>query len=218
MTENTFPIQLYTSPDGAINLDVHVDQDTIWLSQAQVSALFGVDRSVITKHIRNIIKSWELDDKSNVQKMHIPNSDKPVGFYNLDMIVSVGYRVNSIKATHFRIRATSVLKQHILKWYSLNQARLTQVGIAEVTQSLAVIKRVLETNELSRDESRGLVELMTTYIPSLITLNQYDTDNLPTKGKTSEQKYRLDKNEADQVLMEFYWMKLVFQRSANKLS
>lgn len=206
MTESTFPIQLYTSPDGAINLDVHVDQETIWLTEEQMTKLFGKANTTINEHINNIYAEWELIRDESLMKQRLSGnsglSTKPTNLYNLDVVISVGYRVKSLQWVIFRKRANNIIKQHILKWYTLNQARLTQIGITDVTQSLAVIKRALETSELSYDESRWLVELMTTYIPSLITLNQYDTNNLPTKGKTSEQKYRLDKNEADQVLME----------------
>lgn len=195
-------ITLYTSPEGAIQVEVKIDQETIRLNQTQMSELFGVDRTVITKHIRNIVKEGELEEKSNVQKMHFAHSDKPIAFYNLDMIISVGYRVNSRQATHFRIRSTNVLKQYIMKGYSLNQLRITQTGLQDLTQSIAVIKRALETGELSYDESRGLVELMTTYIPSLITLHQYDTDMLAVRGKTNQELYRLEKTEAELILAD----------------
>src|SRR3972149_2430860 len=93
---------------GEPMLQVKVEKETVWLTQEQISLLFGTERSVITKHLGNIYRSGELDEKSNVQKMHIPFSDKPVNFYNLDVIISVGYRVNSKRATEFRIWAKKV--------------------------------------------------------------------------------------------------------------
>ena len=113
-------IVIYKSKDNQIQLEVKLDldKDTLWLSQAQIARLFKTDRSVITRHICNIFKSGELDRKSNVHFLHIALSDKPVKFYNLDVVISTGYRVNSARATQFRIWATRVLKEHILSGYT----------------------------------------------------------------------------------------------------
>ena len=106
--------------DNSIRLDVRLEEDTVWLSQAQISELFEKERSVITKHINNIFKEQELDEKSNVQFLHIAISDKPIKLYNLDVIISVGYRVKSKRGTQFRIWANSVLKDYLLKGYAVN--------------------------------------------------------------------------------------------------
>jgi len=95
-------IIIYQTQDGLVRLSVRMDGETVWLTQAQMAELFGRERSVITKHIRNVFTEGELDEKSNVQNLHIPNSDKPVAFYNLDVILAVGYRVKSQKGTQFR--------------------------------------------------------------------------------------------------------------------
>ena len=105
-------IVIYKTKDSKISLEVKLEKDTAWLTQQQLTKLFDRDRTVITKHINNIFKEKELDEKSNVQKMHIPNSDKPVALYSLDVIISVGYRVKSKQGTQFRIWATQVLKDH----------------------------------------------------------------------------------------------------------
>lgn len=124
------PIQseflLYKSSEGNIKVDVFLQDETVWLTQKAMGELFGVDRSVITKHIGNIFSEGELDEKSNVQKMHFANSDKPVKMYNLDTIISVGYRVNSARATQFRIWATSVLKEYVIKGFAVDDVRLKQ--------------------------------------------------------------------------------------------
>ncbi len=99
-------IQIYKSANAEIEIKVQFDNDTVWLSQSQITELFQRDRTVITKHINKIFKENELDEKSNVQKMHIANSDKPITFYNLDVVISVGYRVNSKQGTQFRQWAT----------------------------------------------------------------------------------------------------------------
>ena len=117
-------VEIYKSSDGEIQMEVKLKKDTIWLSQAQMANLFEIDRTVISKHINNIFKSNELKEISNVQKMHITGTDKPTKFYNLDLIISVGYRVNSKKATQFRIWATRILKQHLLRGYSVDEKLL----------------------------------------------------------------------------------------------
>lgn len=118
----------YSSDDGKINVQVVVDnvQETIWTTQKGMSEIFGVDVSGISRHINSILNSGELDEKSNLQKMQIANSDKPVVYYSLDMIIAVGYRVNSYKATQFRIWATRILKEYLIKGFALDDDRLKQ--------------------------------------------------------------------------------------------
>ncbi len=114
-------IILYQSNELPERIEVRIEKETVWLNQEQLAFLFQRDQSVISRHIRNVFKERELDKKSNMQKMHIANSDKPVAFYNLDVIISVGYRVKSKQGTQFRIWATSVLRDYLLKGYALNQ-------------------------------------------------------------------------------------------------
>lgn len=113
-------IVLY-QPDSTLSLDVRVENETVWLTQAQMSELFLRDRTVITRHITNIFKEKELDEKSNVHFLHFANSDKPVKLYSLDVIISVGYRVKSVRGTQFRQWANKILKDHLLRGYSVNQ-------------------------------------------------------------------------------------------------
>jgi len=113
-------IIIYQTTDGTTKIDVRMQGENIWLTQAQIAELFGRERSVITKHIRNIFNENELDEKSNVQFLHIPNSDKPVAFYSLDVIIAVGYRVKSPRGTQFRQWATTILHEYLQKevqWY-----------------------------------------------------------------------------------------------------
>jgi len=119
---------IFQTATGKVNIEVFVKDETVWLTQKALSALFGKERSVITKHLKNIFDSGELDEKSNVQKMHISGSDKPVKYYNLDTIISVGYRVNSYQATQFRIWATKTLKEFIIKGFVMDDERLKQGG------------------------------------------------------------------------------------------
>lgn len=113
-------IILYRPDEKAEHIEVRLDEETVWLSQEQIVQLFQRDQSVISRHIRNVFKEGELDEKSNMQKMHIANSDKPVALYNLDVIISVGYRVKSQQGTQFRIWATRILKDYLLKGYAIN--------------------------------------------------------------------------------------------------
>jgi hypothetical protein len=119
---------LYTSTDGAVKIGVIIQDETIWLTQQQIADLFGRDRSVITRHIKNIFETAELLEESNVQKMHFAHSAKPVALYNLDVIISVGYRVNSYQATQFRIWATHTLKEFLTKGFVINDVRLKEGG------------------------------------------------------------------------------------------
>lgn len=112
-------LKLFNSVDGGIAIDVKFENETVWLTQKQIELLFERDQSVISRHIKNIFND-ELDMKSNMQNLHIANSDKPVAFYNLDVIISVGYRVKSKRGVEFRKWASIVLKDHLLKGYSLN--------------------------------------------------------------------------------------------------
>lgn len=110
--------------DGELNISTKIEDETLWITQKQMQDIFGRERSVITKHIDNIFKDEEVDIKSNVQKMHIPNSDKPVSFYSLDIVLAVGYRASSSKAIKFRQWATQILKQYILNGYAINKKHL----------------------------------------------------------------------------------------------
>ena len=121
-------IIIYQTADGLTKIDVRMQGETLWLTQAQIAQLFGRERSVITKHIRNIFAESELDEKSNVQNLHIANSDKPVIFYNLDVILAVGYRVKSQRGTQFRQWATVVLHEYLQKGFSMNDDFLKNIG------------------------------------------------------------------------------------------
>lgn len=115
---------IFETKDNDIKLDVPVDRDTVWLTQAQMTELFKVDRTVITRHVNNVFKEQELIKESNVQKMHIANSDKPVKFYSLEVIISVGYRVKSQRGVEFRQWANKILKQYVIQGYAINEKSL----------------------------------------------------------------------------------------------
>ena len=124
-------------PDEAVRLEVRLEDETVWLTQAQIAELFQRDRTVITKHINNVFKEKELEEKSNVHFLHIANSDKPVKFFSLDVIISVGYRVKSVRGTQFRQWANKILKDYLLKGYSINK-RLSELErtVAQHTEKI----------------------------------------------------------------------------------
>ena len=119
-------LAVFQTNSGAIEVRTDAKNATVWLTQADLSAIFEKDQSVISRHIKSIFKDGELEDKSNMQKMHIANSDKPVTFYSLDIVLAVGYRTNSSKAINFRKWATNTLKQHITQGYTVNLKTLEQ--------------------------------------------------------------------------------------------
>ena len=172
-------VVIYKAAKGP-ELRVRLEKETVWLTQDQVALLFGSERSVITKHLGNIFKSGELEEKSNVQKMHIPNSDKSVKFYNLDAIISVGYRVNSGRATQFRIWATRTLKNYLVKGYAINEKRLLEMRekFNDLQETVAFLRNKADSKLLSGQE-KELLNLLANYSKTLSILEQYDTGRLP---------------------------------------
>jgi len=164
-------ISIYQSESGAI--EVRLDQDTVWLNQAQMAALFGRDQSVISRHVGNIFKEGELMRDGNMQKMHIAKSDKPVEFFNLDVIISVGYRVKSLQGTRFRQWATRTLREHLTQGYTLNRQRL-ETNARELEAALLLVRKAVQNPDLMIDAGRGLVEIIARYAQTFLLLQRYD--------------------------------------------
>ncbi len=159
MTTTDNKVVLYQTPDGATSLDVRLEQETVWLTQDQMGELFGRERSVITKHLRNVFKDGELDEASVRAKFAytaVDGKDYQTQFYNFDAIVSVGYRVNSKQGTRFRIWATSVLKDHIVKGFTLNEQRFREQSekLTAMQHTVALLARTLTSQELISDTRR----------------------------------------------------------------
>jgi len=151
-------VTLYQTSDGKVELEVRMEHDSVWLRQEQMSELFGRERSVITKHLRNIFVEGELEEKSNVQNLHIAGSNKPVKFYNLDVVLSVGYRVNSKRATQFRIWATKTLKDHLVQGYTINEKRLLEAKekFVELQSAISLLSAKAKHKLLSGQEQEIL--------------------------------------------------------------
>ncbi len=141
------PLLIYLTEDGKIKIETHFENETVWLNQAQISELFQRERSVITKHIGNIFKDGELDEKSNVQFLHISGSDKPVKFFNLDVIISVGYRVKSFRGVHFRKWATALIKEYLIKGFAMNDELLKEAGGGNYFEELLARIRDIRSSE-----------------------------------------------------------------------
>lgn len=169
-TDKQDSLIFYKSEDGNIQLNVKLEKDTVWLTQSQMSNLFGVDRTVIVRHIRNIYKSAELCEdatcakNAQVQEEGGRTVRRTIPYYNLDMIISVGYRVNTKNATQFRIWATSILKQYLIKGYAINDQRLQQLG-----EVIRIMKR--SQNEL---DAKQILSVIENYNTALTLLDDYD--------------------------------------------
>ena len=195
-------IVIYTDEDGNIKLDVSISDNTVWLRQNQMEELFGRERSNITKHIGNVFKEGELDEKSNVQNLHIANSDKPVKFYSLDVIISVGYRVKSKRGTQFRIWANKVLKDYLIKGYAVNQKRLDEKSLNELTATIELVRKSIEAKELGSDEAKGLFDIIGRYAKTWALLQAYDSDAINEREGTTGQRFILDYDEAKGAISE----------------
>ncbi|MCL7489408.1 MAG: virulence protein RhuM/Fic/DOC family protein [Desulfobulbaceae bacterium] len=177
-------IILYQSDDGEANVDVHFRDETVWLSQKQMAELFAKDVRTINEHVKNIYREKEMSRDSTIRKFRIVQNEggrevtRQIDHYNLDVIISVGYRVKSQRGTQFRIWATSVLKDHLVKGYTLNQRRLAEKGTEEVQQVLSLLTNTLAGHDLVNDEGRGVLDIVNRYAKTWQLLLQYDEDTL----------------------------------------
>ena len=155
-------IIIYQTEDGLTKIDVTLENETVWLNQDQMAEFFQRDRTVITKHIGNIFREGELDEKSNVQFLHVANSDKPVKYYNLDVIISVGYRVKSLRGTQFRIWANSILKEYLIKGFAMNDDLLKSSGGGDYFKEL--LDRIRDIRSSERVFYRQILDIYATSV------------------------------------------------------
>ena len=187
---NINELVIFETKDNTIKLEVPVENETVWLTQAQMIELFDRDQSVISRHINNAFKE-ELDKESNMQKMHIANSDKPVAFYSLDVVISVGYRVKSNRGVEFRKWANSVLKQYVLQGYAVNNNRILQLG-----KVIQIMKRT--QNAL---DSQQVLNVIQKYSKALDLLDSYDHQNME-RPKGNVATYKLTYEECVDVISQ----------------
>ena len=198
-------IVIYEDVNGEIKLDVSLENDTLWLSQKQLEVLFDRDKSVISRHIKNIFKDEELDKNSVVAKNATTATDGKiyqVEYYNLDMIISLGYRVNSKRATSFRVWATKILKDYIINGYSINNKRLQQKGLKELNETISLLKDTISNAQIELNEAKGLLDVILNYSRTWTLLQGYDEDTLKIDFVSKEAKFILDSDEAKNYIAQ----------------
>jgi len=186
---NKNEIVLFETEDKSIALPVAIEEETVWLTQGQMIELFDRDQSVISRHINNVFKENEVEKKSNMHFLHIANSDKPVAYYSLDVIISVGYRVKSKRGVEFRKWANSVLKQYILQGYAVNNNRINQLG--EVIRIMKRTENILD--------SKQVLSVIEKYSTALELLDSYDHQRM-TRPSGNEATYVLTYEECREVI------------------
>jgi len=196
-------IVIFKAQDKHIEVQIIFEQDTVWLSQKQMAEVFGTEVPAVNKHIKNILKDKELTPQATVSKMEIVQTEgkrkvsRIVEMYNLDMVISVGYRVNSNRATQFRQWATARLKDYLVKGYSFNQKRLDELG-----KMVQLIEQSGKTDTLQLQEAKGLLDILSHYTKSFVLLNQYDSHRLPTGNLKENITYEIQYEEAIAAIAE----------------
>lgn len=187
-------IIIYQNPDGNIDVEVVLQDDSVWLTLNQITELFERDKSVISRHIRNVFKEGELERGATVAKNATVQKEgnreviREIEYYNLDIILSVGYRVNSKRGTQFRIWANKILKEYLIRGYSINEDRLKGQAdqLANLKRTVNLLSKVLESKQLSSDEATGLLKVVTDYTYALDILDKYDHQQLGLDNTTQD--------------------------------
>lgn len=196
-------VLIYQKDDGQAAVEVRLEQDTLWLSQAQMAALFDKDSDTIGLHLRNIYEAGELDEGATTEDSSVVRQEgkrqvqRSIRFYNLDAVISVGYRVNSRKGTQFRIWANRVLKDYLMQGYALNRQRLEaqQENIKQLEHTLTLFQQNL-IEQASLPEARGLVSVIARYTRTFVLLNQFDSERLPLGDFATTIHYEIQEDEA----------------------
>ena len=184
-------IEIYKGAEGEVVFDVDVQEETLWATQEQIGRVFDTGLSTVNYHLKNIFKTGELDEKRTIRKNRIVRTEgkrqvaREINMYNLDAIISVGYRVNSRKATQFRIWATKVLKQYLTNGVAVNERRLLALNerkelakLHDVENMMAIVRRLTARNELDAGEANGVIEVISKYAGSFKTLEEYDDGHI----------------------------------------
>ena len=184
----TNQIVIYETEDGQTQIDVRLEGETVWLNTTQMGTLFEREESNVRRHVINVFKEGELEKENNVHFLHVNGVKKPVPFYSLDVIISVGYRVKSKRGVEFRKWANKVLKQYLIKGYAVNE-RMRHEQIGELRQLVGMLGRVHRNEMLSTEESEALFEVVTDYTYALDTLDDYDYQRLTIGNTTKEEPF-----------------------------
>lgn len=209
-TNNETKLVIYKTPNGETQLDVTVRADTIWLTQRQIAELFGTKVPAISKHLKNIFESGELQREATISKMETVvnrgfrgSTVDVVEHYNLDAILSVGYRVNSKNATAFRIWANKVLKQYLLQGYAINE-RIAAQKYDELSQLVKVLGRTIQNQDKLTEDSRSLLDVVVDYTYALDTLDRYDYQELKIEETTRKEAFHATYENAMEVIRELH--------------
>jgi len=198
-------IVIYTTPEGKETFEVNLKKDTVWLSQKQMAGLFEKDVRTVNEHIKNIFKEGELEENSVIRNFRITAADGKkysTNMYNLDVIISVGYRVKSQRGTQFRIWATNILKEHLVKGYTINEKRMREdrAKLKEFQKTSRIMERLLQNKALDSTEATGLLKVILDYQKALHLLDEYDFQKLKIKKVTTQEKFRISYQRARQEL------------------
>lgn len=203
--DNRGKIVIYQTKDGKTSIDVKLENETVWLNQAQMAELFQTDRTSIVKHVNNIYKSEELEKDSTCAKIAQVQMEgnrtikRHIIYYNLDMIISVGYRVNSMRGTQFRIWANKILKDYLIKGYAINQ-QVKAAQLEDLKSTVRLLSNVIEHKQLTLDEANGLLRVITDYTYGLDTLDKYDYQQLEVDSTTPTEEFRATYEEAMEAI------------------
>ena len=194
-------IIIYQTADGQTAIDVRLENETVWLNTNQMALLFDREESNIRRHVTNVFKEGELERENNVHFLHVNGVKKPVPYYTLDVIISVGYRVKSQRGTQFRIWARNVLKDYLVKGYAVNE-RIHKEQIGELRQLVGMLGRTIQNQPLlSNDETNALFNVVTDYTYALDTLDSYDYQRLTVSDTTSEAPFHATYENAMQAIL-----------------
>ena len=202
-------IEIYKTESGETAISVRLEKDTVWLSLAQLTELFQRDKSVISRHLNNVFTEKELLREATVAKIATVQFEgsreveRQIEFFNLDVIISVGYRIKSLQGTQFRIWANRVLKDYLIKGFSINELKIRQQKeqLKELQNSVKILGNVLNYKALSNDESVGLLKIISDYAYALDILDQYDYQTLEIKDTSGKATYQLTYEEAFKQIM-----------------
>ena len=206
MDENRGNIIIYRDADNSVQLDVRMEQETVWLTQRQIADLFGVKKAAISKHVSNIFSQGELIPEATVSKMETVQIEgtrtivRPMDYYNLDMILSIGYRVNSKRAIAFRQWSTKVLKDYLLKGFAVNE-KLRREQLSDLRQLVQIVGRAVQSKAIeSADETQAVFDVVVDYTYALDTLDNYDYERLAVAETTPEERFRATYDNAIQTI------------------
>lgn len=222
--ESKGEVLIFESPENGLDIQVRLENDTLWLSQRLMAELFEKDSDTIGLHIKNSYTEGELEEEGTTELFSVVQTEgsrqvtRQVKFYNLDVIISVGYRVNSKRGTQFRIWATQRLKDYLIRGYTLNEKRLKQFSenLRDLEQTVQLIHQTGQSGTLLEHEAKGLLDIITHYTQSFVLLNQFDSQAIPVHEINENITYEIEYTEAVSAIGELK-KQLIAQKEATEL-